>query len=214
MQGKHENAVTTCALSPDGKTCATGGEDRDVCLWNTADGSLRYRLPDVHHGGLTFVAFTRRAQMVTASRDNVLRLWSLGESSARLEAAFEQRSGDVSRLDVSADGSRVIYDQAGVLHVLSLPSGATESVLHADSGSFHSFATFSPSGRLVLTAEGSEGQLRLWLAPTKGRAREVCQLIAPGSVPTSASFSPDGTSILSAPAIARCLSGGAAGGGT
>lgn len=196
LSSKHSDAITAIAISPDGKTCATGSEDREVCLWNLADGSLRYRLPSEHRGGLTFVGFTRRAQIVTASRDNALRLWTLGDAAARLETTFAQRSGDVPRVDVSGDGGRVLYDQGGGVQVLALPSGSTECVLRPEAASLQTFATFSPSGRLVLTASGGDGPLRLWLTSGAGRARDLCQLVAPGCVPSCAVFTPDGGSLV------------------
>jgi WD40 repeat protein len=196
LAGGHEGPVVSVAFSPDGRFCATGGEDYDVCVWNTADGSLRYRLPAIHRGAVTCLRFTRRAQLVTASRDNTLRLWSLGETGARLEATFDQRSGDVPRIDVEPHGDRILYDQGGVLRVLSLPDGRTESVLRSEVGNFHTFAAFSPSGKLVLTAAGPDARLRLWLVPISGRPREVCQLTAPDSTPTCATFTADGTSVV------------------
>jgi WD40 repeat protein len=109
---------------------------------------------------------------------------------------FEHRSGDVPRLDVRADGSRVLYDTAGVLQVLSLPSGAVQSVLQAESGCLRPFAVFSPSGQQVVTAEARDGPLRLWQVPDAGRARDVCQLAAPGLGAACAAFSGDGSAIL------------------
>ena len=49
----HKGTVTCVAFSPDGQSCATGGDDREVCIWETASGALRYRLPAGHRAALT-----------------------------------------------------------------------------------------------------------------------------------------------------------------
>src|SRR5262249_28624872 len=41
----HRGAVSCVAFAPDGLTCATGGEDREIRLWNVETGELRYKFP-------------------------------------------------------------------------------------------------------------------------------------------------------------------------
>jgi WD40 repeat protein len=61
---------------------------------------------------------------------------------------------------------------------------------------FSTLAQFSPDGKLILTAGGSEGRLQLWRTPTeKRRAYELCQLIFPAP-PTCGAFAPDGSFLV------------------
>jgi multidrug efflux pump subunit AcrA (membrane-fusion protein) len=198
LKGRHEGPITAVAFSPDGKTCATAGDDRDIRLWNVADGTLRYRFPEGHRAGVTSLEFTPRSQLVSVGRDNTLRLWTVGADGARLEATFDRRSGEVACLGVSPDGSRVLYDQGSTLQVLSLPEGLTEGVIQSlpRTTTFTTFARFAPNARLILTA-GAGGRLQLWRAPAAGsRAAEIRQLVAADAGPaTCAAFAPDGSCV-------------------
>lgn len=164
LHGGHTGAITSVAFSPDGRTCVTGGEDRAICLWNTTEGSLRYRFPDGHRGAITSLQFTPRSQLVSAGRDNSLRLWILGEQSARMETTLEQRSGDVTQPGVHPDGHCVLFDQGNVLRLLSLPDGMTEGTVQSAAGGmgFGPFALFSPDARLIMTAGARDGRVQLW----------------------------------------------------
>src|SRR5262249_17897200 len=108
LQGKHGGAVTCVAFSPDGKTCVTGGDDRQIFLWDTATGQRRYAFPagqkEGHRGAITSLTFTPNSQLISAARDNSLRLWNLSEQSAEFVGSVDRRSGDVTQLGISPDG--------------------------------------------------------------------------------------------------------------
>lgn len=200
LKNQHHGAITCVAFSPDGKFCVTGGDDREVCLWDTATGKFLYSLPQLHKSGITSVQFTTRAQLVTAARDNVLRLWSLDTGSASLLTSVQARGGEVGQLGVSTDGTRVLFDQGKTLRVMSLPGLLTEGAMQnpASGANFSTFALFSPNGQLVLTAGGSEGRLQLWRAPSSNtRGYEIRQLAATDrSMASSAAFDPKGEYIV------------------
>src|SRR5262249_41811692 len=65
--GGHRGPINCVAFSPDGKTCATGGDDREINVWDVATGNPRYRLPG-HKGAITSLQFTPLNQLVSASR--------------------------------------------------------------------------------------------------------------------------------------------------
>jgi WD40 repeat protein len=201
LKEEHKGAIIAVAFSPDGKTCATGGEDRAICLWNVATGTLRYRLPPGHLGALTGLEFASPGRLISVGRDNALRVWAVGNTGVVLETTFDHRFGAITRLGVSADGRRVLFDQGAALHVLSVADGHTESVLQLASGgmNFASFALFSPDARLILTTASSEGRLQLWRTPTdQGRLCEWRQLVPPGhAAATCAAFAPDGSFLVS-----------------
>ena len=201
LKGQHRRGVTCVAFSPDGKTCATGGDDSEICLWDAQAGSLRYRFPAGHRAAVTSLQFTPRSQLVSAGRDNTLRLWTLGREGARLEATVDRRSGDVLALGVSPDGGHMLYDQGRTLRLLSVAERWTDGVLEQPSGAtnFGTFALFSPDGRLLVTAGASEGRLQLWRRPTDtARGAELKQLVPKDRSPaTCAAFAPDGSFLVS-----------------
>jgi WD40 repeat protein len=188
------------AFSPDGKWCATGGEDHAICLWETATGRLRYRFPPAHRDRVTSLQFAGPARLVSAAADNTLRFWQVEADGARLESIrLDRRSGDVPVLGVSHNGTRVLFDRDRELRVLSLPEGWTEGTLRRISGMgrFTTLAVFSPDSRLILTATEPEGHLELWSAPTATiRPYEMRKLVWKGLPCSCGAFSPDGSFLV------------------
>jgi WD40 repeat protein len=194
--------ILSVAFSPDGRYFATAGDDREIAVWETATGEPKYRLRG-HSGAVTSVVFTPRVQLVSAARDNTIRVWALGVEDGRLEATLPRRSGDVPQPGVSPDGTQVLFDawQTKSLRILGLPSGLTQGVLEETSGAARptTFALFSPpQGDTILTAGGAEGRLQLWKPPVGGDRAHVHRYLAtPGrGTPNCAAFSPDGSFVV------------------
>jgi WD40 repeat protein len=194
----HRGALTCVAFNPDGTRCVTGGEDKDICLWDTQTGNLLGKFPSVHRGAITALQFAQANQVVSAARDNTLAFWQVDGSQAQLlRRPIGGRSGDVTILGVSPDGKRVLFDQGRILQLLKVPEGRPESDLQnaAAGANFTTFALFSPDGRTILCAS-SGGRLQLWRAPDQqSRGFEMHQLVSPERS-TCAAFAPDGSFIV------------------
>jgi WD40 repeat protein len=182
----HRDAITALAFSPDGTWFATGGEDNTIGLWQTEGAKLLYPfdaehgVDNPHQGTITALHFTPQCQLVSASRDNTLRVWELRTKGAHLVGEpITGRGGSVGSLGVSADGAWALLDKGKMLQVISLVDRRTQSVLQNPSGAtpFETLALFSPDARLIMTAGAAEGRLQLWRSPTDGkRGFEVRQL--------------------------------------
>ncbi len=163
-------AIRAIALSPDGKWCATGGDDRRIVVWDLAAGKALYQVAaeegfSAHQGAVTSLHFTADGHLVSAGRDNTLKVWRLGPDGGRLVLVQAGRTGEVGELGVSPDGRRVLFDHGDELRILERTSGTTLGALRSRrQGRFHGLARFSPSGRLVLTASNNS-RLQLWKAP-------------------------------------------------
>jgi WD40 repeat protein len=202
LEGEHKGALDSVAFSADGKICATGNEDHSITIWDTASGKEKYNF-QAHRGQVSSVQFTPLCELVSAGRDNTIKIWALGEQGARqIPVPFLNRSGDVAALGVSPDGHRVLFDQGKMLRVLSIPQGLTEGVLQnaGTPSNFTSFAMFSPDGRVILTANAAEGRLQMWRPPSgpNHRTYVVRELASSDRSPviTCAAFSPDGTFVV------------------
>jgi WD40 repeat protein len=172
----HEGAIRAVAFSPDRKRFATGGEDRRIGVWDAAGGARKFWLSagagtdSAHQGAVTAVNFTPDGHLVSAGRDNTLKVWKLSASGGELVGAQPGRTGDAPQLGVSKDGRRLLFDHGDELRILDRQGGGFVGVLRGRrQGRFHGFAQFSASGRLVLTA-ASSGRLQLWTVPAAPEA--------------------------------------------
>jgi len=199
---QHSDGINCIAFSPDGTMYATGGDDNAIRLWHTENGEKIYTFDEEtgHQGAVTALHFTPDLQVISAGRDNTLRVWTLCEKGAEPEKKQlkEKRSGSVTSLGVDSQGKWMLFDKEGQeLQVISRSSGRTVGRIKdpANASPFENLAEFSPDASLVLTTSAAEGRLQLWKAPTDGsRCFEVRQFKAKESgAVTCAAFGIDST---------------------
>jgi WD40 repeat protein len=198
LKGQHRGAIRCVAFSPDGKTCATGGDDNEILISDTATGDLRYHISG-HRNFVTAIHFTPQSQLVSASRDNTVRVWRLGEGGAEpVGALLKRKAHEVDQLGVSPDGKLVLDEQGREMRLLSLPGLVSEGILENTSQTslFRTFAQFSPDGRLVATTSSADGVVQLWrLGDT--RSYEIRQFMPrERSAATCVAFAPNGTFLV------------------
>lgn len=197
----HRDAITAISFSPDGRFFATGAADGSISLWDSQLADRDYRLyafdpthgaTSPHSGAITSLSFTPQCTLVSAARDNTLRIWSLLEQGVTLASPpITGRSGSVGALGVSRDGSTLLFDQGKTLQLLTPDGRAVATVQNPISSvNFETFAEFSPDASLLITTTGTDGRLQLWKAPTDGkRGYELSQFVSSDrSAPTSAAF--------------------------
>jgi WD40 repeat protein len=200
LNDQHRGAVSALAFSPDGRFFASGGEDHGIVLWNIQGDKLySCDADESHQGTVTSLHFTPQCKLVSAARDNTLRLWTLYQKGAAADGEpLAHRGGNVGQLGVSADGRFLLFDQGKTLQLINSSSRATVCSLDnlAGSNPFDTLALLSPSGQLLLTGGAGEGHLQLWKTPTaEDRAYHVRELVTKErSAITSAAFGPAGKS--------------------
>lgn len=197
----HADAITAAAFSPDGAYFATGAADGTIKLWRSEDGVEVYPFDrahgvgDPHRGAVTTLTFLPQCRLVSAARDNTVRVWLLKAKGAAPQGrSIGGRDGKVAQLGVSRDGRFLLFDQGRTLQLLAADSGLPISTLSAPGGStpFETVALVSPDASLLLTAGAPEGRLQLWRTPTATeRGFEVRQFLTDERAPVScAAFSP------------------------
>jgi WD40 repeat protein len=203
LEGRHSGAVQCVSFSPDGVYCATGGDDRQIMLWETATGKLLYSIAG-HRDKVTYLQFfvTANGELRLASdgNDDTLRVWKLGTKAAEQEYRLDRRQGDeVAQLGISPDGQLVMDDRGSEMRILSLSKDQPRRYVlrnRAKSTNFKTLALFSPDPRLVLTANGVDGQLQLWRLG-QNRSYEFRQLqCGDRTSMTSAGFDPHGRFVV------------------
>ena len=161
----HGGAVTSIALSGDGRTAVTGGFDYSLILWNLDTQTLVRRLLG-HDAAVTSVAFfgdDRR--VVSGSDDGTAAIWDLdtGQMIARLRG----HRGKVASVAVSPDEKLLVtggWDRT--VRLWSLKTLRSLRVMRGHSNNVNGVA-FSVNGSRILSA-GYDGTIRIW-KPRTGR---------------------------------------------
>lgn len=216
IAGAHRDAITALAVSPDGRLIASASTDGGIRLWQldvnkatsqdeeehakalttfyhfdkSKDGKDRG-----HQGAVTNLTFTKQCTLISASRDNTVRVWDLHEKGVKLHVApYQGRSGNVHQLGVADDGRWLLFDQGKTLQILSAADGRIVNTLQSSTGgaSFETLALFSHDSSLLLTGGLTEGRLQLWRSPTATeRGFELRQYVTEERSPvTCAAFGP------------------------
>ncbi len=169
---KHSSKVKSVALSPDGKTVATGVEDGTITLWDATTGKARGKLKK-HADEVYSLAFSPDGKTLVSGSNNHeghVLVWDVGKMKLigrRAEVNGKPRITTVmvapdNDLFASASGQ---VEAGGVLMrmaYLSKASDATfkQSVLITDPSSIKSF-DFSPNGKMLMVQSLSSAiQLR------------------------------------------------------
>jgi WD40 repeat protein/tRNA A-37 threonylcarbamoyl transferase component Bud32 len=208
----HTGFVRCVAYSPDGRTIASGGDDKIARLWDVVTGKELARLIG-HTGDVSDVAFAPDGKtLATVAGDGTARLWdsttgaSLGvlwqETNSLRVAAFSSDgkffAAGTAPLATGKRFTVVRYAPPGTgcaSHVtifnLSQKKIAQQFEAHAD-GVYG--LVFSPDGKTLATG-GRDGRVTFWEPATGTMIRTISNSIGPVF---GLAFSPDGSRLATA----------------
>jgi RNA polymerase sigma factor (sigma-70 family) len=214
----HQGSVNAVALSPDGKTLASAGDDQSEKLWDVEAGEERPRIRPGAPPRIVFsVAFSPDGQtLASAGNDSLIKLTDPTTGTA---TAFFRETVHVYALAFSPDGKflasagghqRPNFDgpirsfedipkdfdfiENGEVKVWDLTTKKARLFFRADVGRVTS-VVFSPDGKTLATG-GRDGTVRLW---DTGTGQELPALREGAAQYVEAvAFSPDGKTLASA----------------
>jgi eukaryotic-like serine/threonine-protein kinase len=191
----HADTVNSVAFSPDGRLLATGGEDKNVNLWET-EGWRNMRTFARHTDAINIVAFSPDGEwLASGGVDKTIFIWDVpkGDHPRRWDA-----KQNVSLLAFSSDGSRLASGGGndGKVTVWDFKSGRglVSFVAVAHDGSVGGLA-FSPDGKRLVTG-GEDRIVKFWNAFTG--APQLWGKNAHSSDINAVAFNPDGRWVATA----------------
>lgn len=157
----HTSRITSLALSPDGKTLATGGLDRTICLWDLPSGNRREILRG-HRDRITCLCISPDGQtLASGSYDRTLKLWELPTGLAQYTLIGHDEQ--VQALRFTPKGHSLVSAGSRELRHWATRTGQSLPWSIKPLNPVRSLA-FSPNGR-ILVLGGLDGTVEVWNAP-------------------------------------------------
>lgn len=181
-------------FSPDGNLIACSGDDFDVRLLKTSDGSEWQRL--VHPQRVMIARWTSDGQLlVTGDADGIIRFWKLHKTEpAVCIKTFTGHSQTIFGIAFSPDNLRVASSSLdGTVKVWDVDSGVLIHTIEShDSGVLR--LRWSPDGRSIVSSGRDDSIIKLW-NPEDGRLQATLQ--GHTSTVRSLFFTPDNRHLVS-----------------
>jgi len=187
----HSSDVNSVVFSPDGKTLASGSDDKTIKLWNLATGKEIHTLKTNSQWVWT-VAFSPDGKtLASGGADQTIKLWDL--ATGKVVQTLKGHSEGVGSVAFSPDGKTLA--SGSLDKTIKLWNLATGKEIHTFKGHSKAVTTvaFSPDGETL--ASGSwDKTIKLWNLATR---KEIRTLVGHSDLVLSVAFSPDGVTLAS-----------------
>jgi len=188
--GSHANYATCLAWTPDGLSVATGSTDREVILWDAANGQEIRRFD--HGAWIQSVAISPDGQyLASGAADNAIKVWNIGDGS--LVRSLTGHTDYVRTLGFSPDGSLLASGAGGFNtpdNSIKLGRVADGELLRTITGhtDWVNEISFARGGQYLGSAS-RDGTIRFWRV---GDGVEVLNFDFGGAIPITLDIAPVG----------------------
>ncbi|MFQ4142556.1 serine/threonine-protein kinase [Chlorogloeopsis sp. ULAP02] len=186
----HSDQVYSVAITPDGKTFASGSGDGNIKLWNLATGEQIRTLSGQPYGVYSVTISPDGKTLVGGGGGDGIKQWNL--ATGEQIRTFTGHSGIVYSVAISPDGKTLASGSGdGTIKLWNLATGELIRTLRGHSQQVNSVA-ISPDGKTL--ASGSiNSNIKLWNLAT---GKEIRTLTASSRfIPVA--ISPDGKTLAS-----------------
>lgn len=119
--------VSAIAISADGQTLVSGGQDKALKVWNLQTGELRRTLQS-DSGAIQSVAIAPDGRtVVTGSGDRRVRIWDI--TSDRRPKMLKGHSSDIHQVRISSDGKTILSSSDGEIKIWDLTTGQLKATV-------------------------------------------------------------------------------------
>jgi WD40 repeat protein len=193
----HEGEAYSVAISTDGQTIISGGEDGTVRMWNLK-GQLLVKPFKGHKGYVYSVAISTDGKtIISGGEDGTVRLWN--RNGQLLAKPFKGHEGYVYSVAISTDGQTIISGgEDGTVRVWNRNGQSLAEPFKGHQGRVYSIA-ISKDGQIILSGS-QDGSVRIWnrkgqplAKPFKGHQGIVYSVVISTDGQTIISGGKDGT---------------------
>lgn len=119
--------ASALAISDDGKTLISGGQDKAIKVWDLQTEQLRKTLPS-DSGEIQTVAIAPDGKtVVSGSGDRMVRIWNI--TSNQPPKMLKGHSSDIRQVEISSDGKTIISRTYGELKMWDMATGQIKATL-------------------------------------------------------------------------------------
>ena len=193
----YQSRVFSVAFSPDGKTVASGAQDRTIRLWDVETGQNIATFTG-HKDVVFSVAFSPDGKMLASgAQDDTVKLWDV--ETGRNFHTFKHNYR-VFSVAFSPDGKVVAGGAWRGVKLWNIETGEDLSILEEGRRIRSGSIAFSPDGTTLASAGvdrfgGTPGAVTIWNIET---GKDLATLHGHTERIRAVAFSPDGTTIASA----------------
>lgn len=155
----HQGAVWAVAVSPEGQTLASAGEDQQIRVWSINTGQLLRSLSG-HTDTIWSIAISPDGKLlVSGSADQTIKIWNL--QTGKLNRTLSGHGETVWAVAISPDGKLLVSGSADqTIKIWNLATGKQLRTLSGHQGPVRSLA-ISPDGNL-LASGSTDKTIKLW----------------------------------------------------